>query len=86
MVVTMQRDIQQPRAALGTVWLHFGRVKEALVVESTATHVGIVYDRVDDPDGPCRQYGVQWFRWTDFYDSHSLQGVAGADSTFAQSS
>ena len=82
----MQRDIQEPNAALGTIWLHFGRLKEALVVESTATHVGIVYDRVDDPDGPCQQYGVQWFRWSEFYDSHFLQGVADADSICTESS
>jgi hypothetical protein len=86
MVFMMQRDIRQLRAALGTVWLHFGRVKEALVVESTATHVGVLYDRVDDPDGPSRQYGVQRFHWTDFYGSHSPQGGADADSTVAESS
>jgi hypothetical protein len=40
-------------------------------------YVGVVYDRVDDPNGPSSQYGIQWLPWEEFWRTHELKEFCG---------
>jgi hypothetical protein len=59
------------------VWVQSGGEKEALIVHARSGHVGVVYDRVDDPDGPSAQYGIQWLPWEEFWRTHDLKEWSG---------
>jgi hypothetical protein len=61
----------------GSVWVQSCGDKEAVVVYARSGYVGVLYDRVDDPEGPSAQYGVQWLPWEEFWRTHALKEFYG---------
>jgi hypothetical protein len=58
---------------LFSVWAHVSADKQAIVVETAEGHVGVVYDRIEDPRGPGEQYGIQRLPWPEFWRTHQLK-------------